>query len=62
MKAPGTAKRATFLPRKSSSVVMSFGPSGVICFSVTDGILSPTWMVMSKSSDGVQRPRSGAMR
>src|SRR5262249_2735822 len=47
--APGTAKRATFLPPKSSSVVMSFGPSGVICLSVADGILSPTWMVIGES-------------
>src|SRR5215472_17588577 len=46
VKAPGTANRTTFLPRKISSVVNSFTPSGVSCFSVTDGILSPTLIVM----------------
>src|SRR5207244_12970259 len=44
--AAGTAIRTIRLPRKISSVVNSFTPSEVSCFSVTDGILSPTLMVM----------------
>jgi hypothetical protein len=45
--APGTEKSTTFLPAKSSSVEMFFGPSGVMCLNVPVGILSPTLIVMS---------------
>src|SRR5579862_9579060 len=44
--APGSAKRTTFLPSKSSDVVIGFGPPSFICINVADGILSPTLIVM----------------
>src|SRR5690349_25010969 len=47
VKAPGRPNSTTFLPLKKSSVCTSFTPSGVICLSLTDGILSPTLMVMA---------------
>ena len=46
VKAPGTAKRTTFLPLKISSVEISFGPSAVATISFMDGIVSPTLIVM----------------
>src|SRR5690348_18008741 len=47
VKAPGNANKTTFLPLKISSLVMGFGPSAVMVMSLTDGILSPTLMVIA---------------
>nr|QQZ49843.1 DNA-3-methyladenine glycosylase [Phenylobacterium glaciei] len=46
VKAPGTAKKATFLPPKISSVVVGLGPSAVPAMRLALGSLSPTLMVM----------------
>src|SRR5258708_2196150 len=45
--APGTANSTTFLPLKSSSVVIGFGPSAVITVNVPLGTLSPTLIAMT---------------
>src|SRR6185437_16087564 len=47
--APGTAKSATFLPLKMSSVVLTCGPSAVITRNFVSGSLSPTWIVIVNS-------------
>src|SRR6185437_679014 len=46
VKAPGTANRATFLPLKMSSVVLTCGPSAVITRNFDSGSLSPTLIVI----------------
>ena len=43
--APGRPNRTTFLPLNISSVVMSLMPSLVMCFSLTEGTLSPTLII-----------------
>src|SRR6185437_16773816 len=47
--APGTAKSATFLPLKMSSVVLTCGPSAVITRNFVSGSLSPTLIVIVNS-------------
>ena len=47
--APGTENSTTFLPLKSSSVVMSFGPSLVIVLSVPAGMRSPALIAIRVS-------------
>ncbi len=42
----GTAKRTTFLPLKTSSVVISVTPSAVLYLEVAAGSLSPTLIVI----------------
>ena len=49
VKAPGTAKRATVLPLKSSSVGTGLGPSGPMVVNVAWGSLSPTLTAMDVS-------------
>src|SRR5215475_8136022 len=46
VKAPGTENSTTVLPLKSSSVVMSFGPSLVIRLSLPAGMRSPALMAI----------------
>src|SRR5258706_11565176 len=45
--APGTANSATRLPLKKSSLVISCTPDWVTSRSFTDGILSPTLIIVS---------------
>ena len=47
--APGRANSSTFLPAKSSSEMISLGPSAVMWLSATDGTLSPTLIAMGYS-------------
>src|SRR5262245_35119208 len=49
VKAPGTANSTTFLPLKSSSLVLGLGPSAVITMNVAAGTRSPTLIAMIKS-------------
>ena len=44
VKAPGTAKSATRLPLKRSSVEISCGPEAVAVISFIDAMVSPTWI------------------
>src|SRR6185503_16527214 len=57
--APGTANRATFLPVKSSSVLIGRGPSGPKVVKVALGTLSPTFRAMVVSSLGRKGHRAG---
>src|SRR5579859_2002863 len=50
VKAPGSANSTAFLPANSSSDRASFGPSTVMYLSFTDGIFSPTLIVMARGS------------
>ena len=49
VKAPGSPNRATSLPLKMSSVPMASGPSAPMTLRLTDGIRSPTLMVIEES-------------
>jgi len=51
VKAPGSAKTATFLPAKKSSVFTGCGVPPFISMSIAEGSLSPTLMAMIVSSD-----------
>jgi hypothetical protein len=47
VKAPGTPKRTTFFPAKSSALETGAGPLSVIRVKVASGNLSPGWIGMT---------------
>src|SRR6202012_6093291 len=61
VKAPGPENSPTFFPLKSSSVVMSFGPSFVIVLSVPEGKRSPALIAMSNLLNRMCRYRQGGI-
>src|ERR1700722_11782846 len=60
VKAPGTAKIATFLPLSSWSVVSGPGPSGPKVVKLAAGTLSPTLIVMSSLLRAFAAHRTGS--